>query len=438
MAGCSLSQGLPPGQIPPEPTTTWNLPAFPGAEGFGAHTPGGRGGRVILVTHLNDSGPGSLRAACEATGARIVIFRVAGMIRLQRELIVSNPFMTLAGQTAPGDGICLRDFQFTVATHDVVIRHLRSRLGDVSGQQADSIDLGRGARNVVIDHCSATWSIDEALTLTGDVRDVTVQWCLIGEALNRSTHTKGAHGYGTLARANGGVSLHHNLWIHNLSRNPRLGDNYGQPPYPTFDVRNNVIYNYGKTATGLTQGRLKVNYIGNRIRPGPDSRAAHPISVGLPSDLEFCIRQNIVDGNEALTMNNSDFFSMREQDGAVVVRIRTTPFPAPPVQHSTPGQALEVVLASVGASRPVRDPVDARLVDDVRNLTGTLIDSQEEVGGWPDYHSAPTPRDTDQDGMPDDWETARGLDATSPEDSSLDRDGDGYTNIEEYINSLAH
>jgi len=156
------------------------VPAFPGAEGFGSMTPGGRGGRVIFVTSLNDSGTGSLRAACEADGPRIVIFRVSGLITLASPITVKSPYLTIAGQTAPGDGICLRNFTFNIATHDVVVRYLRSRLGDLSSQEADSITLVSGAHDVILDHCSATWSIDESLSLAGNVSNVTVQWCLIG------------------------------------------------------------------------------------------------------------------------------------------------------------------------------------------------------------------------------------------------------------------
>jgi pectate lyase len=207
------------------------LPAFPGAEGFGANTPGGRGGKVLFVTHLNDSGPGSLRAACEAAGPRIVIFRVSGTIALKTPIVVRQPYLTVAGQTAPGDGICLRDQPFAIATHDVVVRHIRSRLGDESAQEQDAFGVLHGSRDVVIDHVSATWSIDEALSLSGNNQNITIQWCLIGESLRQSKHAKGAHGYGSLARANGPVTFHHNLWIHNDARNPRLGDNYGRPRF---------------------------------------------------------------------------------------------------------------------------------------------------------------------------------------------------------------
>jgi pectate lyase len=273
---------------------TGGVPAFPGAQGFGARARGGRGGTVVEVTNLDDAGPGSLREAVRGPN-RTVVFRVSGTIRLRSPLVVAEPNITIAGQTAPGDGICLRDQTLAIRGHDVVVRYLRSRLGDVSGKQSDCISVDHGTRDVIVDHCSATWSIDEALSLSGDVTDVTLQWCLIAEALDRSKHPKGAHGYGSLARANGRVTLHHNLWAHNDARNPRLGDNYGRPPYPTFDVRNNVMYDYGSACTGLTQGVLKVNYIGNYIRPGPSSRAKLPIRVGAPSDLLFYIRDNVVD-----------------------------------------------------------------------------------------------------------------------------------------------
>src|SRR3954469_11998123 len=334
------STGQPPTEIP----------AFPGAEGFGATTPGGRGGKVMMVTNLNDGGPGSFRVACEAEGPRIVVFRVSGLITLTRKLIIKNPYITIAGQTAPGDGICLRNFTFVIATHDVVVRYLRSRLGDLTGQEDDCITLAAGATNVIIDHCSATWSIDEALSLAGNVSNVTVQWCLIAEALNHSKHAKGPHGYGSLSRANGAVTWHHNLWAHNNSRNPRLGDNYGRPPYPLFDVRNNVIYDFGEIASGLTQGVLKVNYVANYILPGPSSKATTPIHVGAPSDLSFYVKDNIFEGNGKLTVNNSQFFDPVTIDGKREVQTVDQPFAAPAVRTTDAHAAFEAVLATVGAS----------------------------------------------------------------------------------------
>jgi len=410
------------------------IPAFPGAEGFGATTPGGRGGKILFVTNLNDAGLGSLRAACEDEGARIVIFRVSGVIALVKPITVRNPYLTLAGQSAPGDGICLRNYPFVVATHDVIVRYLRSRLGDQSGQESDCITLGSGARDAILDHCSATWSVDEALSLAGNVSNSAVQWCLIAEGLNRSIHSKGAHGYGSLARANGPISLHHNLWAHNDSRNPRLGDNYGKPPYPVFDVRNNVIYDYGAICSGLTQGILKVNYIANYIRPGPSSKARTPIHVGSPSEMLFCIRDNVFEGNARLTSDNSQFFDPVVIDGKRQVQTVAELFAAPPVRTMPAQEAYAAVLESAGATLPVRDAVDSRIADEVRRRTGSIIDSQKQAGGWPEYRSAEPPKDSDNDGMPDDWEAAHGLNPNDPKGASLDRDGDGYTNIEEYLN----
>ncbi len=413
------------------------LPAFPGAEGFGAATPGGRGGRVIFVTNLDDSGPGSLRAACEAEGPRIVMFRVAGTIALKKPITVTHPFLTVAGQSAPGDGVCLRDSYFGIATHDVVVRFLRSRLGDQTRQEADCIDLLNGAHDCILDHCSATWSIDECLSTSGNNQNCTIQWCLIGESLNNSKHAKGKHGYGSLARANGPMSWHHNLWLHNDARNPRLGDNYGRGGlYPTFDLRNNVIYDFGGTASGLTQGTLRVNYVANYLRPGPSSRAPKPISVGHPSELTYFIRDNVLEGNEALSADNTQFFTTVEWEGKREVRTVDTPFAAPAVRTVSAKEALELVLATVGASRPVRDSVDTRLIGHVRTRAGKLIDSQDEVGGWPVLKSGPLPADADDDGIPDAWELAHGLDPKDAADArSLARSG--YTWIEEYLNDLA-
>lgn len=411
------------------------IPAFPGAEGFGSTTPGGRGGKVIFVTNLNDSGPGSLRDACEAEGRRVVVFRVSGLVTLVKDIVVKNAYLTIAGQSAPGDGICIRNYTFVIATHDVVVRYLRSRLGDLSGQEADSITLASGAENVILDHCSASWSVDEGLSLAGNVSNVTVQWCLIAEALNHSKHSKGPHGYGSLSRANGPVSWHHNLWAHNNSRNPRLGDDYGRPPYPTFDVRNNVIYDYGEIASGLTQGVLKVNYVGNYIRPGPSSKASTPIRVGAPSDLSFFIRDNVFEGNSSLTADNSRFFDPITIDGKRQVQTVAQAFVAQPVKTTSAQIAYESVLSKVGASLPRRDSVDARIIAEVGNRAGSIIDSQQQVGGWPELKSALAPADTDADGMPDSWERQHRLNPLNPADGSTDNDKDGYTNLEEYLNN---
>jgi hypothetical protein len=429
----SLALAVPGAAAPAAPESA-GLPAFPGAEGFGATTPGGRGGRVIFVTNLEDAGPGSLRAACDAEGPRIVLFRVAGTIALKQAIVVRNPYLTLAGQTAPGDGICLRDFPFEVATHDVIVRYLRSRLGDVTGRAEDCIDFYHGASNSIFDHCSATWSIDEALSLSGNDSNLTIQWCLIGESLNRSKHPKGPHGYGSLSRANGPVSWHHNLWVHNDARNPRLGDNYGRPPYPTFDVRNNVIYDYGETCSGLTQGQLHVNYVANYIKAGPSSQARTPIRVAGPSALRYYICDNVFEGHDDMTADNALFFDRVEIDGRRQVETVAAPFMTAPVTTLPAREAFAFVLATVGASRPVRDPVDARIVDEVRRGGGHIINSQVEVGGWPQLKSEAPPLDSDNDGMPDAWEIQHGLNPHDPADAVADNDHDGYTNLEEYLN----
>ncbi len=412
-------------------------PAFPGAEGFGAATPGGRGGRVVFVVNLDDSGPGSFRAAVEARGPRTVVFRIGGLVTLRTKVVIGEPFLTIAGQTAPGDGICFRGQAVEVQTHDVVVRHLRFRPGNVSGSEVDGVTVGSGSRRVILDHCSAGWSVDESLSLSGDVADVTVQWCLIAEALNRSVHRKGSHGYGSLVRAAGGVTLHHNLWAHNDARNPRLGDNYGRPPWPLFDVRNNVIYDHGGIASGMTGDRLRANYVANYVRPGPSSDTGRGVIVLTgTADVAFHVAGNVVEGRPALTADNRTLFDRVEAGGRRFVVLLDSPFDAPPVRTTDAALALRDVMAVVGATRPRRDAVDARVVREVESRSGRIIDSQEDVGGWPPYASGPVPADADADGLPDDWERARGLDPADPTDGP--RAGrDGYTNLEVYLNELA-
>jgi pectate lyase len=407
-------------------------PAFPGAEGFGTRTPGGRGGRVRIVRALGDSGPGSLREALAATGPRVVVFRVGGLITLTSPIEIAEPFLTIAGQSAPGDGICIRGHGIVIRTHDVIVRHLRFRPGDVSGTEVDGLSIGGGAHDVIVDHCSAGWSVDESLSLAGDVRDVTVQWSLIAEALNRSVHRKGEHGYGSLMRANGGVTLHHNLWAHNDARNPRLGDNYVRPPFPTFDVRNNVIYDYGRVCSGMTGDRLSANYVANYIRPGPSSEKTRGvIALTDTAEVVYHVAGNVVEGRPELSENDQRLF---DKPG----RFRLSPklFDAPLVRTTGAAEALREVLAGAGATRPRRDAVDARVVREVETRGGRIIDSQRDVGGWPEYASATPPRDSDEDGMPDAWEKAHGLDPKDPRDAAAITK-DGYTQIEAYLNELA-
>ena len=313
----------------------------------------------------------------------------------------------------------------------MIVRYLRSRAGERMGKEVDSLDIGHGSRNVIFDHCSASWSVDECFSLSGDVQDVTVQWCIIAEGLNRSVHKKGAHGYGSLARANGAVSYHHNLWAHNNARNPRMGDNYGKPPYPTFDFRNNVVYDYGGTASGLTQGVLKINYAANYIKPGPSSKARLPLTIGSPSALQVFISGNYWDGHPRETADNDAFFDPAEKQVTLVRQ----PFAAPPVTMFSAESAFAAVLEKAGASLPLRDAVDRRIVDEARTSRGRIIDATSEVGGWPEYRGGTVPADADNDGIPDSWESAHGLNPRDPADAARDS-GDGFTWVERYLNSI--
>ena len=392
---------------------------------------------MIPVVNLNDSGPGSLRAACGAQGPRIVIFRVGGIIDLKSPLGVNRPFLTLAGQTALGDGVCLRGYELKVRTHDVIIRHLRSRPGAVSGQEEDAIGVDTGSHDVILDHCSATWAVDENLSPSGSISNITIQWCIIGEGLNHSIHHKGGHSYGSLVRAVGGLSLHHNLWAHNNGRNPRLGDDYGKLPYPTFDVRNNVVYNYGAVCSGMTGDHLDVNYVANYIRPGPDSKRKMGVIVFTSTaDARYYVSGNVVEEKEAVTKDNGLLFDRTEYKGKKLVTRQPTPFSVAQVTTVAAADAFKEVLERAGATLPVRDVVDRRIIQSVREGTGHIIDSPSEVGGWPIYRSAVPPQDSDGDGMPDTWETAHHLNPNDPGDANLTGGEDGYTNIEKYLNEI--
>jgi hypothetical protein len=364
----------------------WSAPPPPEAEGFGADTPGGRGGRTLAVTTMADSGSGSFRAAVTASGARLVRFDVAGLITLESPVVIAEPYVTIDGSSAPGDGVCIRGSEVAIRTHDVIVRHMRFRPGDVSGREVDALGIGGDSHRVLIDHVSASWAVDETLSASGAVRDITIQWSIIAEGLNRSVHSKGEHGYGSLVRAVGGVTLHHNLWAHNSSRNPRLGDNYGTAPWPVFDVRNNVIYDYGDIAHGMVGDRLSTNFVGNYIRPGPSSnRSRGPIVLTDTAAVDYFVSGNVVDGRDALTTDNALLFDRSERDGRRLVTIAARPFPAPSVTTTSAAQALRDVLAGAGATRPRRDAVDRRLVREVETRTGKIIDSQKDVGGWPVY-----------------------------------------------------
>ena len=423
--------------------------AFPGAEGFGAYSQGGRGGDVYTVTNVSDSGVGSLRYGIQtANGPRTIVFAVSGLIKLKSKLKVDKNNITIAGQTAPGDGICLRDYTLSINADHIIVRYLRSRLGDESLQESDAISIEKG-HNIIMDHCSASWSVDEVFSCSTADKDridsVTVQWCIISEALNNSSHHKGAHGYGALIRGcyGGKYSYHHNLFAHNRSRNPRPG-NYDQNSYLRdpeglqFDFRNNVIYNWGGSRPGYDADSVSVcryNYVGNYGKPGPDSNeSGYAYSAGCKHfrgyyDANFFFGETPADP-WSLVIFNGSWTASEKSDYK-----QTQPFSTGPLLTETAQEAYNNVMAYCGASL-VRDAVDRRVIGDVQNSTGSLIDSQAEVGGWPTYNTSHVPLDRDLDGMADDWETQNGLDPNDPEDRNGDLNNDGYTNLEAYINSL--
>lgn len=406
--------------------------SFPGAEGFGAQSVGGRGGRAIEVTNLNDSGPGSLRACVEAEGPRTCIFRVAGTITLEKRLVVKNPFLTIAGQTAPGDGILLRNAPHntlpTLAvneTHDIVIQHLRLRPGPSTSPACCLRGLSiLNSRRIMIDHVSISWATDVNLAVRQS-QDVTVQWSIFSEPLNNSTHEKGAHAFAAEIAGTGTdrVSFHHNLIAHAQQRVPRLGAGL-------VDVRNNLIYNISNTATFATNGEepvVRLNYIGNYFDTGPGNSIKYPVSfldrgVGI-ANMGGYEANNIVNGTEQR--------AIEPDDEAFIV---DTPYDVAPVTTDSPIDAYRRVLEGAGATLPARDSTDTRIVNEVVTRSGRIIDHPDEVGGWPHLASGTPPADSDHDGMPDTWETSHGLDPNDPTDGPKDSDGDGYTNLEEFLN----
>lgn len=424
------------------PLAAHALPAFPGAEGFGANATGGRGGEVVFVTNLDNSGSGSLRSALSgwSNSPRIIVFKVGGEIRLSSPIRISNSNITVAGQTAPGGGITLRGAPLEITGSNLIIRHLRIRHGNERSGDDDAVSIMDGARNIILDHVSASWSVDETLSPSGDIRDITIQWSIISESLRDAGHKKGAHGYGSLLRATGGVSLHHNLWAHHLGRSPRFGDNYGKPfyPSPTFDFRNNVIYDWGSYASGTIDGNISVNYVANYLKPGPSTKKLLPITLTRFADdkTRFHLAGNRVDGHPEISEAAGNFIGAESQNPPAVFTLSETPFDAPPLTITDAATAYEQVLARAGTTVPKRDAVDERVISQVRTGTGGLIDSQADVGGWPVLESGSAPIDSDGDGIPDEWELAHGLDPKNPKDAR-ELDASGYMQIERWFNELA-
>ena len=419
------------------------VPAFPCAEGFGTNTVGGREGRVISVINTNDSGSGSLREAVETNEPRIIVFKTSGTIALESSLDITYPYCTIAGQTAPGEGITLKNKQLNIKADHVIVRYIRSRLGDRGEEDHDAITISGGS-NIIIDHCSASWSIDETLSnQSGEVDSITVQWCMVTESLNNSHHEKGVHGYGGIIGALN-QTFHHNLYAHHTARNPKV--TWRRPLL--VDFRNNVIYNWGVLNSCHDGSDAYMNWVANYYKYGPATWIPIRDRIFILYDDygENKVRASklYAEGNYVweypdVTADNwnggIDFaYGATEEENRVYV-----PFECPPIIEHTAEEAYTQVLEQVGASL-ARDPIDTRNVHEVKNGIATygkngIIDSQEDVGGWPTLYSLPAPMDSDNDGMPDYWEEQYGFNKNDPIDNNADSDGDVYENIEEYINN---
>jgi pectate lyase len=432
--------------------TAVKAPSFPGAEGFGMWTVGGRGGRVIEVTSIEDSGPGTLREALEAKGPRIVVFRVGGLITLQTPLTIENPYITIAGQTAPRDGICIRGETTNINTHDVIVRYLRFRRGNLV--RPDDALGGYPQKNIMIDHCSASWGLDENLSmyrwmkpmpdgkrLKSPVENMTIQWCISSEALNTYNHAFGATWGGK------NCSFHHNLFACNTGRNPSIGW------CENLDYRNNVIFNWRhRTMDG---GLNSINVVNNYYKPGPAANRG-PIRYrickpegrfgpdGRPHFGQVHVVGNVVEGSEEVTADNWAGGVQPEVSpdrlNEVLVSLKLIdPLAAPAITQQSAKEAYKMVLEGAGAALPKRDAVDERVTEMVRTgrveFGNGIIMSPTDVGAWPKYSIVgKAPDDSDHDGMPDEWETQYGLNAKDAGDGPMDKDKDGFTNVEEYLN----
>jgi hypothetical protein len=428
--------------------------AFPGAEGYGRFAIGGRAGKVYTVTNLNDAGPGSLREAIEADEPRTIVFNVGGLISLKSKLVFHNPYLTVAGQTAPGKGICIRNYTFGgIGARDTIIRYIRLRLGNLAGITMDGMGLASSDHDI-IDHCSISWTIDEAFSSRA-AKNITLQRCLISEALNVAGHQNYAAGtgHGYAASIGGDVgSFHHNLLADCAGRNWSMAGGLNQAGRHTgrLDLRNNVVYNwYHRTTDG---GAKEVNFVGNYYKPGPSSKVFHVLMSEREAVPSFGPQDYYVEGNVM-----PDHYDATQPLAGVIAKpasipltefIKDKPLFESYVTTQSAEDAYQSVLADVGCNIPVLDDHDQRIIRETRDGTTTykgsktglagIPDSQDDVGGWEDYPEIHRPDgwDTDGDGIPDDWEKSHSLNASDRTDGAKDS-GDGYTNLEKYLNSLA-
>ncbi len=436
-------------------------------EGGAATATGGDGGMVYRVSRLDDEmdagtgrpKAGTLRYAVTQVGARRIIFSVSGTIHLKSELRIKNGNLTIDGQSAPGDGICIADYPLIINASNVIVRFIRVRLGDVSNTEADAISIN-DSKDVVLDHLSCSWSVDECVSCYGN-ENFTMQYCIISESLKNSVHGKGSHGYGGIWGGKN-ASFHHNLLAHHDSRNPRFDHDYVDTKYAgPIDHVNNVIYNWGGNSAYGGEGTTKgaggrhINMVNNYYKPGPatpDSRktrivdptvscgtcADHPGGTIIPG--KFYLMGNYMNGSSAVTADN---WQGSTQTGTnVKASSRWTSGLTSLKNEQTAEQAYETVLAKAGCSLS-RDAVDTRIVKEVREGNYTyngsngskngLIDTQGDVGGWPELNTGSNPQDTDYDGMPDEWETSFGLDPKNPNDALATTLVSGHTNLDVYM-----
>jgi len=454
------------------------IPAFPGAEGGGAYSFGGRGGRVIVVTNLNDYGPGSLRDACEQGGARIVVFNVAGIIKLSQPISIRAPYITIEGQSAPGDGICIAGESVWIDTHDVVVRFMRFRRGATDVTRRDDAFGGNPVGNIMLDHISGSWGLDEVMSFYRHVYDrngknlklptvnITVQNSMFAEGLDTYNHAFGS----TLGGRNS--TFMRNLWANNVARSPSVGMD------GDFGFANNVVFNWWNRSADGGDNNSLYNFINNYYKPGPITPVNEPIGHRILKPESGRDKSNkglygrvyadgnIMEGNERVTKNNWDGGIQIEtmpDAGRYTDSIKvTTPFPMAKITLLTAQQAHDYVLENVGANLPVRDAVDKRVIEEVRtgvisfvpntdNSNGSkwvkhrlpddsykkgIITDVAQVGGYPEYKGTPY-QDSDNDGIPDEYEIKHGLNPHNAADASaMAKDGSGYTNIEVYLNSL--
>jgi len=457
-----------------------DIPAFPGAEGGGKYSFGGRGGKVIVVTNLNDDGPGSFRWACEQGGARIIVFNVAGIIRINTPVIIRAPYITIAGQTAPGDGVCIAGETVWINTHDVIIRYMRFRRGETWVGRRDDAIGGNPIGNIMIDHVSASWGLDENMSMyrhmyndsTGKAAEdklgtsnITIQNSIFGEALDTWNHAFGS----TLGGEN--CSFMRNLWANNAGRNPSVGWN------GIFNFVNNVVFNWVHRSVDGGDYRAQYNIINNYFKPGPatpkDNNVGHRIlkPESGRSKLDHhvygrCyVNGNIMEGYPEVTKDNWNGGVQIEElpnTGKFTAYMKwDKPLPMPQLTIMSAEEAKDYVLMNAGATLPVRDAVDKRITEQVR--TGKIIsdpnvplpttqfkhrrmpiDSYKigiitdpvQVGGYPEYKGTPY-KDSDNDGLPDEYEVKVGLNAKDAKDAAK-MAKNGYSNIENYLNSVVN